>query len=163
MRNNFVRLIFSQWKLRCCSFTKLTSGVHGTIYFDLKFWKFGIFFKIMMSFKTKILKRMSALVSARCEIRKEQHLSFHWEKKLMPWRFLMIFKSKWSLKSLTVYPPPRTGETHKWNLLAQVFSDFCNNFLWPSFKGIASPYGVENANPWGGILLGLSILFWGIK
>ena len=34
----------------------------------------------MMSFKTKILKRVSALVSAWCEIRKEQHLSFHWKK-----------------------------------------------------------------------------------
>ena len=65
-------------------FSNLTSGGHqgghGTIYFDLKFWKFWVFFKIMMSFKTKILKRVSALVSARCEIRKEQHLSFHWKK-----------------------------------------------------------------------------------
>ena len=163
MRNNFVRLIFSQWKLRCCSFTKLTSGVHGTIYFDLKFWKFGIFFQ-----NHDVVQNQNSEKDVRLGVRgmwnsKRATPQLSLGKKLMQWRFLMIFKSKWSLKSLTVYPPPRTGETHKWNLLAQVFSDFCNNFLWPSFKGIASPYGVENANPWGGILLGLSILFWGIK
>ena len=26
----------------------------------------------------------------------------------------------------------------------------CSNFLWPPLKGTVSPYGVENASPWGG-------------
>ena len=28
----------------------------------------------------------------------------------------------------------------------------CSNFLWPPVKGTVSPYGFENASPWGGIL-----------
>ena len=77
---NATTLIFFPVKAEMLLFSKLTSvghqGGHGKIYFNLKFWKFWFFFKIMMSFKTKILKR----VSARYEIWTEQHLSFHWKK-----------------------------------------------------------------------------------
>ena len=84
MRNNFMIIIFFPVKAEMLLFSNLTSGGHqgghGTIYFNLKFWKFCFFSKIMMSLKTKIFRRVSALVSARCEIWKEQHLSFHWKK-----------------------------------------------------------------------------------
>ena len=88
---NATTLIFFPVKAEMLLFSNLTSGGHQgghrTIYFDLKFWKFCFFLKIMMAFKIKILKR----VSARCKIWKEQHLSFHWKKKLISYRFSLIF------------------------------------------------------------------------
>ena len=68
-------LIFFPVKAEMLLFSNLASGGHlggrGTTYFNVKFWKFWIFFEIVMTLKTKILKRVSALASAQCKIWKE--------------------------------------------------------------------------------------------
>ena len=79
---------------------------------------------------------------------------------LTSWKVYSIPPPKdWRFRTQILKVPPVLkksrywGETHKWNFLALVFSDFCSNFLWPSCKGTASPYGVKNASPWGGGIL----------
>ena len=80
---NATTLIFFQWKLRCCSFQILHRA--DTLFRILVLNDIIIFKKKakFSKFQIKIDCSVSALVSARCQIWKEQHLSFHWKKKLM--------------------------------------------------------------------------------
>ena len=64
----------------------------------------------------------------------------------------LIFPNKSPYMDLS----PCAGEIPLWvkNLYRNFFdgADLCSIFLWPALKGTVSPYWVENASPWGGIL-----------